>query len=100
MTNPHDEHPAAPLPEGIGRSAYVSFALVLVTVAAAVRDPGFLGSNGTILDRLFGAVLALGAVGSALNGFRWRGNGLLRVIANPAFAWPAVVVGIIYGIVS
>lgn len=99
MANP-DAPPPPPVAEGVGRSAYVSFALVLVTVAAAVRDPGILGSHGTILDRLFGAVLALGAVGSALNGFRWRGNGLLRLIANPAFAWPAVVVGIIYGIVS
>jgi hypothetical protein len=100
MANPLDGGSAQPAAEGAGRGAYVSFALVLVTVAAAVRDPGILGSNGTILDRLFGALLAVGAVGSALNGFRWRGNGLLRVIGNPSFAWPAIVVGIAYGIVS
>ncbi len=84
----------------MGWPTYVSFALALVAVAAALRDPDILGTNGTLLDRLFGALFAVGAIGSALNGFRWRGSRPLRLIANPAFAWPAVVSGATYGILS
>ncbi len=81
----------------MGWTAYVSFTLVVVAVAAALRDPDIFGNNGTLLDRLFGALLAVGAIGNALNGFRWHGNRLLRLIANPAFAWPAIVAGVSYG---
>lgn len=84
----------------MGWPTYVSFTLALVAVAAALRDPDILGSNGTILDRLFGALLVVGAIGSALNGFRWRGGRPLRLIANPTFAWSAVVAGVAFGILS
>ena len=84
----------------MGWPTYVSFTLALVAVAAALRDPDILGSNGTLLDRLFGALLVVGAIGNALIGFHWRGSRPLRVIANPTFAWPAVVTGAIYGILS
>ncbi|MCH8110427.1 MAG: hypothetical protein IH905_00490 [Proteobacteria bacterium] len=84
----------------MGWPTYVSITLALVAVAAALRDPGILGSNGTILDRLFGGLLVVGAIGNALIGFHWRGSRPLRVIANPAFAWPAVVAGATYGILS
>lgn len=84
----------------MGWPTYVSFTLALMAVAAALRDPDILGSNGTILDRLFGALLVVGAIGNALIGFHWRGRGPLRVIANPTFAWPAVVAGAAYGILS
>ena len=100
MANPNNEHSARPGPGRIGWTAYVSFALIAVTVAVALRDPDVLGSNGTLLERLFGVLLAVGVIGNALNGFRWRGNRLLRVIANPAFAWLAIVAGLTYGILS
>lgn len=100
VANPNDEHPALPGAGRVGWPTYVSITLALVAVAAALRDPGILGSNGTILDRLFGGLLVVGAIGNALNGFRWRGSRPLRVIANPAFAWPAVVTGVAYGMLS
>ncbi len=81
-------------------TAYVSFALVALTAAAAVRDASILGSNGSLPDRLFGAFVVVGAIGSALHVFRWRGSTLLRGIAHPGFAWPAVAVGAAYGILS
>ncbi len=84
----------------MGWPTYVSFTLALVAVAAALLDPDIFGNSGTILDRLFGALLAVGAIGSTLNGFRWRGSRPLRLIANPTFAWPAVVAGLTYGILS
>ena len=100
MANPDDEHPALPGAGRVGWPTYVSITLTLVAVAAALRTPDILGADGTLLDRLFGALLAVGAIGSALNGFRWRGSRPLRLIANPAFAWPAVVTGATYGILS
>ena len=100
VANPNDEHPAPPVSGRVAWPTYVSLTLALVAVAAALRDPEILGANGTFLDRLFGALLAVGAIGNALNGFRWRGARPLRVIASPAFAWPAVVTGAAYGILS
>ncbi len=100
MTNPQDEDSAIP---GGGRAAWTahaSFAFIVVAAALALRDPDILGSDGTLLERLFGALLAVGVIGNALNGFCWRGNRLLRVIANPAFAWPAIVAGVSYGMLS
>ncbi len=99
VANPHDEHPVLPGAGRVDWPTYVSFTLAVVAVAAALRDPDILGNNGTLLDRLFGALLAVGAIGNALNGFRWRGTRLLRLIANPTFAWPAVVAGVTYGII-
>ncbi|MCH8181569.1 MAG: hypothetical protein IID55_00155 [Proteobacteria bacterium] len=100
MANPNDELPALPGTGRAGWPTYVSIALALVAVAAALRDPDILGSKGTILDRLFGALLVVGAIGNALIGFHWRVSRPLRLIANPAFAWPAVVAGVAYGILA
>lgn len=97
MSNRQDEDSAI---LGGGRAAWtahVSIAFIVVAAALALRDPDILGSDGTVLERLFGALLAVGVIGNALNGFRWRGSRLLRVIASPAFAWPAVVAGVSYG---
>ena len=98
--NQSDEGPESPENRAFRWTAYVSFALVALTAAAAVRDASILGSSGGLLDRLFGALLAVGAIGSALHVFLWRGSPLLRVIAHPGFAWPAVAVGAGYGILS
>lgn len=100
VANPNDEHPALPRAAMVGWTTYVSMALALAAVAMALRDPDILGSNGTVLDRLSGALFALGTIGNALNGFRWRGGGPFRVIVNPAFAWTAVAAGAAYGILS
>ena len=100
VVNQSDEGPEGSENRAINWTAYVSFALVALTAAAAVRDASVLGSNGNLLDRLFGALLALGAIGSALHVFRWRGSPLLRLIAHPGFAWPAAAVGAAYGILS
>ncbi len=100
VTNWQDEDSAI---SGGGRAAWtahVSFAFIVVAVALTLRDPDILGSGGTLLERLFGALLAVGVIGNALNGFRWRGNRLLQVIASPAFAWPAIVAGVSYGMLS
>ena len=79
---------------------YVSFALVALAAAAALRNGDIFGGDGPIIDRFFGTLMMVGVIGCALNGFRWRGNRLLRGIANPAFAWPAVIAGAGYGILS
>lgn len=100
MANPNDERPALTGAGRAGWPTYVSIVLALVAIAAALRDPEILGSNGTLLDRLLGALLAVGAVGNALNGLRWRSTRLLRLISNPVFAWPAVAAGATYGILS
>ncbi len=98
--NQADKHPESAENRAFRWTAYVSFALVALTAAAAVRDPSILGSNGSLPDRLFGALLAVGAIGSALHVFRWRGSPLLRGIAHPGFAWSAVAIGAAYGILS
>lgn len=100
VVNQTDKHPEGPENRAFRWTAYVSFALVALTAVSAVRDASILGSNGNLLDRLFGAFLAVGAIGSALHVLRWRGSPLLRVIAHPGFAWPAVAIGAAYGILS
>ncbi len=100
VANPDNGRPALPGAGRVGWPTYVSFTLALVAVAAALRDPDILGSNGTLLNRLFGALLVMGAIGNALNGFHWRGSRPLRAIANPAFAWPAVAAGATYGVLA
>ncbi len=84
--------------KGARWTTYISFTLVGLAAAAALRDG--IGGDGPLIDRSFGTLMMVGVIGCALNGFHWRGNRLLRAVANPAFAWPAVIAGAGYGILS
>lgn len=78
---------------------HVSLALVFGVIALAFAYPDGLGSDGTLLDRMFGALLAIGAVGAALDGLHWQSpRRHIRLLADRRFTWPAILLGAAWGL--
>jgi hypothetical protein len=64
-------------------------------VAATAIAPG--GDPSAYLDRGLEAALVIGAIGGAVHAFGWNsGNRVVAFVADPRFAWPAMLLGAAY----
>jgi len=79
----------------------VSLALAVAVIVYAIAHPAGLGSHGSTADRLFGALLMVGAIGAALDGLNWQSERRhMRLLADRRFAWPAILAGAAWGLIA
>lgn len=79
----------------------VSLGLVGAVLVYTFVYPAGLGSHGTLLDRLFGALLIVGAIGATLDGLRWDSpRRHIRLLTDRRFAWPAILLGAAWGLIG
>lgn len=79
----------------------VSLALAIAVIAYAIVHPAGLGSHGSTADRLFGALLMVGAIGAALDGLNWQSERRhIRLLTDRRFTWPAILAGAAWGLIA
>jgi len=77
-----------------------SLGLIGGSVLALSQRPEALGTDGSVLARLLGAVLLIGLIGAALHAVGWRSTRLhLEILARPGVCWAAITIGLLGGFV-
>jgi hypothetical protein len=79
----------------------ISLVLAIAVIVYAVMYPAGLGSHGSTVDRLFGALLMVGAIGAALDGLNWQSERRhIRLLTDRRFTWPAILAGAAWGLIA